>query len=322
MRVLLTGGAGFLGSHLAARMIAEGFEVICFDNLRTGNLANLEDIAEHPRFTFIRGDVTAPIMIDGPLDFVLHLASPASPKDYALYPIPTLKIGSLGTYHTLGLAKAKRAAYLLASTSEVYGDPQVSPQPETYWGHVNPVGARSVYDEAKRFAEALTTAYHNTHGLDVRIPRIFNTYGPKMRLDDGRAVPTFVVQALRGDPLTVYGDGSQTRSLCYVLDMIDGLFRLMMHAAGPADDLAFPVNLGSTEEVTMLQLAEIVIAATGSRSRIVFEPLPPDDPKVRRPDIARAARLLGWAPRIPLAEGLRRTIEYFRPAVAAATAGS
>lgn len=316
-RVFITGGAGFLGSHLCARLLAEGLEVLCFDNLLTGSTTNIGDLLDHPRFAFVRGDVTVPMAVDGPLAFVLHLASPASPKDYVQYPIHTLKIGALGTYHTLGLAKAKGARYLLASTSEVYGDPQVSPQPETYWGHVNPVGVRSVYDEAKRFAEAMVTAYHDTHGLDTRIARIFNTYGPRMRTGDGRAMPTFIVQALQDAPVTVYGDGSQTRSLCYVSDLIEGLVRLIMRASEPAENLAFPVNLGSTEEVTVRHLAEMVIAATGSRSPIIFEPLPPDDPRVRRPDITRAKSLLGWEPQVSLRDGLQRTIEYFRQALAA-----
>lgn len=316
-RVLITGGAGFLGSHLAERLVAEGCEVICFDSLITGRETNLAGLADHPRFTFVRGDVTTPIFIDGPLTYVLHLASPASPKDYAQYPIHTLKVGALGTYHTLGLAKDKGARYLLASTSEVYGDPQVSPQPETYWGHVNPVGERSVYDEAKRFGEAMVTAYHHTHAMDTRIARIFNTYGPRMRLDDGRAMPTFIVQALQGAPLTVYGDGSQTRSLCYVSDLIEGLFLLL--TLPPTADSALPVNLGANEEVTMLHLARLVIAATGSSSRVTFHPLPPDDPKVRHPDLTRAASLLGWTPQVRLADGLHKTIPYFRQQLAAQT---
>lgn len=318
-RVFITGGAGFLGSHLCTRLLAEGFEVICFDNLLTGSIANIGDVVDHPRLTFVRGDVTVPITVDGPLTFVLHLASPASPKDYTQYPIHTLKVGALGAYHTLGLAKEKSAGYLLASTSEVYGDPLVSPQPETYWGNVNPVGVRSVYDEAKRFAEAMATAYRHTHGLDVRIARIFNTYGPRMRLDDGRAIPTFIVQALGGAPLTVYGDGSQTRSFCYVSDMIEGLFRLVTHPhpSGGSDDLAFPVNLGNPEEMSLLQLAKTIIAVTGSRTQIVFGPLPPDDPRVRRPDISRARSLLGWEPQVSLRDGLAHTIEYFRRVIAA-----
>lgn len=319
-RAFVTGGAGFLGSHLCSRLLDEGFEVLCFDNLLTGSIANIGNLLNHPRFTFVRGDVTVPVAVDGALDYVLHLASPASPRDYVQYPIHTLKIGALGTYHTLGLAKAKGARYLLASTSEVYGDAQVSPQPETYWGHVNPVGTRSVYDEAKRFAEAMVTAYHHTHGLDIRIARIFNTYGPGMRVDDGRAMPTFIVQALQGAPLTVYGDGSQTRSLCFVSDLIEGLFRLIAHPTHP-DNLAFPVNLGNTEEVTVLELAERVIAATGSRSRIVFDPLPADDPRVRCPDISRAQSLLAWEPKVPLDEGLQRTIPYFRRALSAGAGG-
>ncbi len=318
-RVFITGGAGFLGSHLCERLIAGGFEVVCFDNLLTGHRENIRPLLDHAHFRFVEGDVTLPIRIDGPLHYVLHFGSPASPKDYVRHPIHTLKVGALGTHHTLGLAKAKAAVYVLASSSEVYGDPLVNPQPETYWGNVNPVGVRAVYDEAKRFAEAMATAYHNAHGLDVRIARIFNTFGPRMRLDDGRAMPTFIVQALQGAPVTVYGDGSQTRSLCYVSDLIDGLYGLMTHPGGaPAgDDLAFPVNLGNPEEITVLRLAELVIAATGSPSRIVFDSLPPDDPRVRRPDISRAVQLLGWTPRVTLADGLQRTIEYFRMRLAA-----
>ncbi|HEV8352590.1 MAG TPA: UDP-glucuronic acid decarboxylase family protein [bacterium] len=317
-RACITGGAGFLGSHLCDRLLAEGFEVVCIDNLLTGTPQNVSHLLDHPRFTFVRGDVTKPLWVEGPVDYVLHFGSPASPKDYVRYPIHTLKVGALGTHHTLGLAKAKGAGYLLASSSEVYGDPQISPQPETYWGHVNPVGVRSVYDEAKRFGEALATAYYHTHGLAVRIARIFNTYGPRMRADDGRAVPTFIGQALAGEPLTVYGTGLQTRSLCYVTDTVDGLFRLLV-SPDAADDspASFPVNLGSVDEITMRDLAELIIRITRSRSRISYEPLPPDDPKVRRPDISRAARLLGWAPRVSLADGLAMTIDYFRQGLAA-----
>lgn len=320
MRAFVTGGAGFLGSHLCDRLIAEGFEVVCLDNLLTGSQDNVAHLLDHPRFVFLRGDVTEPLHVDGPLHAVLHFGSPASPKDYVRHPIHTLKVGALGTYHTLGLAKAKAASYVLASSSEVYGDPQVNPQPETYWGNVNPVGVRSVYDEAKRFGEALATAYHHTHGLDVRIARIFNTYGPRMRADDGRAVPTFIGQALSGQPLTVYGDGTQTRSLCYVSDMVDGLFTLLTHPAADRPDppLSFPVNLGNPEEIRVIDLAGVIVRLTGSSSSITFEGLPPDDPKVRRPDIARAAALLGWAPRVGLEDGLQRTIEFFRRQLAAA----
>ncbi|HEY3248773.1 MAG TPA: UDP-glucuronic acid decarboxylase family protein [bacterium] len=312
-RAFISGGAGFLGSHLCDRLIAEDFEVLCLDNLLTGTRENIRHLLDHPRFQFVEGDVTVPIDIAGPLRHVLHFGSPASPKDYLRYPIHTLKVGALGTHHTLGLAKAKGAAYLLASSSEVYGDPQVSPQPESYWGHVNPVGVRSVYDEAKRFGEALATAYRNTHRLDVRIARIFNTYGPRMRADDGRAIPTFIEQALRGQPLTVYGDGSQTRSFCFVSDMIEGLFRLLTRPAAPGGtDLAAPVNLGNPEEMSMRALAELITSLTRSGSPIVFEPLPPDDPRVRRPDITRATRLLGWTPGVALTDGLATTIEFFR----------
>lgn len=332
-RVLLSGGAGFLGSHICDRLIAEGYEVICLDNLLTGSMDNVRHLVDHPRFTFVRHDVTRPIDLDAlvpgaaqaRLHYVLHFASPASPKDYVQYPIHTLKVGALGTYHTLGLAKAAGAVFVLASSSEVYGDPQVSPQPESYWGHVNPVGSRSVYDEAKRFAEALALAYHRAHGVDVRIARIFNTYGPRMRLDDGRAMPTFIAQSLRGKPLTVHGDGSQTRSFCYVDDLIEGIYQFMLLGPGtdgttgtPASEPgrrpedALIVNFGNPDEATVLQLAEEIIAATGSASQIVFLPLPPDDPRVRCPDISRAQQLLSWSPEVARAEGLRRTIAHFR----------
>lgn len=304
-RSLVTGGAGFLGSHLCERLIEEGHEVICIDNLLTGALENLKTLREHKRFTFVHGDVTNPIEVEGPLDFVLNFASPASPKDYAQYPIHTLKVGALGTYQTLGLAKCKGAAFLLASSSEVYGDPEVNPQPESYRGNVSPVGPRSVYDEAKRYAEAIATAYHFEHKVRVRIARIFNTYGPGMRPNDGRALPNFMTQALRGEPLSVYGDGFQTRSFCYVTDMVDGLYRLLN------SDESGPVNLGNPEEVGVLELAKEVIEVTGSKSQIVFQPLPIDDPRVRRPDIAKARQLLGWEPTVPRWEGLKLLAPYF-----------
>lgn len=304
-RVLVTGGAGFLGSHLCERLLAEGYEVVCLDNLLTGVHENIAPLLPDPQFTFVRGDVTAPILLESRVDAVLHFASPASPKDYAQYPIHTLKVGALGTYHSLGLAKAQGASFLLASSSEVYGDPQVNPQPETYWGHVNPIGPRSVYDEAKRFAESLSVAYRQTHRLNIRIARIFNTYGPRMRLDDGRALPTFIGQALRGQPLTVHGEGTQTRSFCYVSDMVDGLLRLFN--AGVND----PVNLGNPDEITIRELAELVIELTGSRSTLAFVPRPLDDPGVRRPDITRARALLGWEPAVNLRTGVGETIEWF-----------
>ncbi len=309
MRLLVTGAAGFLGSHLCDRLLALTHTVIGMDNLITGNPANLAHLEGHPGFRLVRQDVTTFIDVPGPLDGVLHFASPASPIDYLEYPIPTLKVGALGTHNTLGLAKAKGARFLLASTSEVYGDPLVHPQPETYWGNVNPVGPRGVYDEAKRFAEAITMAYHRYHGLDTRIVRIFNTYGPRMRPNDGRVVSNFIAQALRGEPLTVYGDGSQTRSFCYVDDLIDGIVRMFERGTDE------PTNLGNPDEFTVRQLAERVLALTGSRSPIVERPLPVDDPRVRRPDISRARATLGWEPRVPLDEGLRRTIEYLRGVV-------
>ena len=306
---LITGGAGFLGSHLCERLLAEGHRVTCVDNLLTGSRENLAHLLPRPDFRFVEHDVTRPFEIEGEVDFVLHFASPASPIDYLELPIQTLKVGSLGTHNTLGLAKAKRARYLLASTSEVYGDPLVHPQPETYWGNVNPVGPRGVYDEAKRFAEAMAMAYHRTHKLDVRIVRIFNTYGPRMRRRDGRVVPAFVSQALAGEPMTVFGDGSQTRSFCYVADLVEGLYRLLL------SDITTPVNIGNPHEMTILEFAKIIREQTGSRSEIVFRPLPEDDPKTRQPDITIARARLGWEPRVGLAEGLTDTIRYFRAAL-------
>jgi dTDP-glucose 4,6-dehydratase len=305
VKVLVTGGAGFLGSHLCDFLLGKGCEVVCMDNLLTGSLGNIAHIQD-ARFVFVEYDVTNFISIKGGVDYVLHFASPASPIDYLELPIQTLKVGSLGTHRALGLAKARRARFLLASTSEVYGDPLVHPQREDYWGNVNPVGPRGVYDEAKRFAEAMTMAYHRVHGLDTRIVRIFNTYGSRMRLTDGRAIPTFLRQALRNEPLTVYGDGSQTRSFTYVSDLVDGIWRLM-HS--PVND---PVNIGNPREMTLLELAKLVIQAAGSTSEIVFRPLPVDDPKVRQPDIGRARRLLGWEPAVEIEEGLARTLEWYR----------
>ena len=306
MRVLVTGGAGFIGSHLCEFLLAQGADVICMDNLLTGSTDNIAHLRENPRFSFVNHDVTRFIQVDDPLDVVLHFASPASPIDYLELPIQTLKVGALGTHNALGLAKAHRARFLLASTSEVYGDPLVHPQREDYWGNVNPVGPRGVYDEAKRFGEAITMAYHRVHGVDTRVVRIFNTYGPRMRLTDGRAIPTFIRQALAGEPLTVFGTGTQTRSFCYVSDLIDGIWRLV-HAS--VND---PVNLGNPREMTLMELAKAVLRLSGSKSDIVFAPLPVDDPKVRQPDIERARRLLGWEPRVELEEGLTRTIEWYR----------
>jgi dTDP-glucose 4,6-dehydratase len=311
VRTVLTGGAGFVGSHLCERFLNQGHEVLCVDNLITGSLANVEHLRAHPHFSFIRHDISHPLEIDGPVDNILHFASPASPVDYRNYPIPTLKVGSLGTHNTLGLAKAKHARFLLASTSEVYGDPEQHPQQEEYWGHVNCIGERGCYDEAKRFAEAITMAYHRYHGVNTHIARIFNTYGPRMRLNDGRVLPNFIGQALRGEPLTVYGDGSQTRSFCYVDDLVDGIERLLFA------DFHEPVNLGNPDEVTILDFAREILALSGSKSPLVSKPLPPDDPKVRRPDITRARRLLGWEPRIGRHEGLQRTLVYFRGKVQA-----
>jgi dTDP-glucose 4,6-dehydratase len=308
VRVLVTGGAGFIGSHLCEFLLGRDCEVICLDNLSTGTTDNIDHLRSD-RFRFIKHDVTSYIYVTGPLDHVLHFASPASPVDYQLLPIPTLKVGALGTHKALGLAKDKGARFLLASTSEVYGDPLVHPQREDYWGNVNPVGPRGVYDEAKRFAEAMTMAYHRYHGLDTRIVRIFNTYGPRMRMNDGRAIPNFIRQALLGQPLTVYGDGTQTRSFMYVSDLVEGIWRLMQ---APVHD---PVNLGNPQEMTLLELAKRVLGLSGSASPIVFQPLPADDPRVRQPDIARARALLGWEPRVDVDEGLRRTIEWFRRAL-------
>jgi len=305
-RAVVTGGAGFLGSHLCERLLDEGYEVVSVDNLITGSRPNLESLERRNGFTLLEQDVTKHLEIPGPVDAVLHFASPASPEDYLKYPIQTLKAGALGTHVTLGLAKAKGARYLLASTSEVYGDPLVNPQPEEYWGNVNPIGPRGVYDEAKRYAEAMTMAYHRAHGVDTRIARIFNTYGPRMRLNDGRAIPNFVYQALTGRPLTVYGDGSQTRSFCYVSDMIEGLWRLLKTG------VAQPINLGNPKEMTILELAKKVRELVGSKDEIVFKPLPADDPKVRHPDITKAKTLLGWEPNVSLEDGLRETIAYFR----------
>jgi dTDP-glucose 4,6-dehydratase len=305
-RAVVTGGAGFLGSHLCDKLLGEGMEVICIDNLLTGNMANIEHLFGRNGFSFMKYDVTNHLHVPGKVDFVLHFASPASPIDYLELPIQTLKVGSLGTHKALGLAKAKEARFLLASTSEVYGDPLVHPQPEEYWGNVNPVGPRGVYDEAKRFAEAMTMAYHRYHGVTTRIVRIFNTYGPRMRARDGRVVPAFICQALSGEPLTVFGDGHQTRSFCFVDDLIEGIVRLLF------SEISDPVNIGNPAEMTVLQFAEAIQRLTGSQAPIVHRPLPVDDPKVRQPDITVARTRLGWAPKVPLDEGLSRTIAYFR----------
>jgi dTDP-glucose 4,6-dehydratase len=315
VRTVITGGAGFIGSHLCERFLATGHEVVCVDNVITGALANVEHLRQNDRFSFIRHDVSHPLELDGPVDNVLHFASPASPVDYLKYPIQTLKVGSLGTHNTLGLAKAKEARYLVASTSEVYGDPEQHPQQESYWGHVNPIGVRGVYDEAKRFSEAITMAYHRAHGVNTHIVRIFNTYGPRMRLDDGRVLPNFMGQALRGEPLTIYGDGSQTRSFQFVDDLVEGLVRLL------ATEYHEPVNLGNPAEITILDFAREIIALSGSKSTIEHRPLPQDDPKLRRPDITRARELLQWEPKVDRAEGLRRTLAYFQKKVAAGGRG-
>jgi dTDP-glucose 4,6-dehydratase len=308
-RVLITGGAGFLGSHLCDRFIKEGMSVIAMDNLSTGDIRNIEHLMPHPDFEFHNYDVTKYVHVKGDLDYVMHFASPASPIDYLKMPIPTLKVGALGTHNLLGLALAKNARILVASTSEVYGDPKVHPQNEDYWGNVNPVGPRGVYDEAKRFLEAMTMGYHNFHGLETRIVRIFNTYGPRMRLNDGRALPAFISQALRGEDITVFGDGSQTRSFTYVDDLVEGIFRLLM------SDYAYPVNIGNPEEITIKEFAEEIVRLTGSKSKIIYKELPEDDPKQRKPDITRAKEILKWEPKYTRAEGLKPTLEYFKKAV-------
>ena len=305
MRIVVTGGSGFLGSHLCDRLLTEGHEVVAVDNFITGRKSNIEHITSN-RFEFIEHDVSEYIDIQGSVDFVMHLASPASPIDFERFPIQILKVGALGTHNALGLAKAKKAGFFIASTSEVYGDPLVNPQPESYWGNVNPVGIRGVYDEAKRFAEAMTMAYHRIHGIDTRIVRIFNTYGPRMRPKDGRVMPTFIYQALRGEPLTVFGEGQQTRSFCYYDDLIDGFYRLLLSNEN------YPVNIGNPKEITMLELAQTIIMVTGSTSSVTYKPLPQDDPRLRRPDIGRATRILDWEARVPLVEGLEKTIEYFK----------
>lgn len=307
---VVTGGAGFLGSHLCDRLVAEGCKVIAIDNLITGDTRNISHLFGNPNFRFINHDVTEYIFVDGPVDYILHFASPASPIDYLKLPIQTLKVGSLGTHKALGLAKSKNARFLLASTSEVYGDPLVHPQPESYWGNVNPVGSRGVYDEAKRFAEAMTMAYHRYHGVETRIARIFNTYGPRMRLNDGRAIPAFLSQALRGEDVTVFGNGQQTRSVCYVDDLIEGIYRLLL------SNEPNPVNIGNQDEITMLQLAKEVLELTGSKSKIIFKELPEDDPKIRQPDTTRARAILNWEARVQRKEGLKKTIEYFKAQLA------
>jgi dTDP-glucose 4,6-dehydratase len=305
-RILVTGGAGFIGSHLCRRLVGEGCDVLAYDNLLTGRVENIVDLLGHERFSFLHYDVTNYLHVDGPLDAILHFASPASPADFERLPIQILKVGSLGTHKALGLAKAKSARFLLASTSECYGDPEVNPQPESYWGNVNPIGIRGVYDEAKRFAEAMTMAYHRHHRVDVRIVRIFNTFGPRMQVDDGRAIPNFFRQALRGEDVTLFGDGSQTRSFCYVDDLVEGILRLLRC------DYVGPVNIGNPNEMSLREMAETVVKLCRSKSRIVYRPLPPDDPKVRRPDISLARRVLGgWEPRVPVPVGLERTRDYF-----------
>ncbi|MFT5240199.1 MAG: dTDP-glucose 4,6-dehydratase [Candidatus Promineifilaceae bacterium] len=308
-KAVVTGGAGFLGSHLCDRLLAEGHNVVCMDNLLTGNTANIEHLAGNTSFKFIHQDVTEYLYLPGDIDFIFHFASPASPIDYLEYPIQTLKVGALGTHKALGLAKAKNARFLIASTSEVYGDPLVHPQQEDYWGNVNPVGPRGVYDEAKRFAEAMTMAYHRYHNVDTKIIRIFNTYGPRMRLNDGRAVPAFAGQALRGEPITIFGDGSQTRSFCFVSDLIDGIYKLMLSSE------TGPINIGNPTEMTIAQLAERIVEMTDSGSKVVYQDLPVDDPKVRQPDITKARELLGWEPKIEIAQGLPETIAYFKTVI-------
>jgi len=306
MRILITGGAGFIGSHLCDRFLAEGHEVVCLDNLLTGSTDNIAHLAGNRKFSFIHHDVTNYIFVEGRIDAILHFASPASPVDYRNFPIQTLKVGSLGTHKALGLAKEKKAKFLLASTSEVYGDPLTHPQREDYWGNVNPIGPRGVYDEAKRFAEAMTMAYHRYHEVDTRIARIFNTYGPRMRLNDGRVVPNFICQALRGKDLTIYGDGSQTRSFCYIDDLVEGIVRLLFSSETE------PVNLGNPGEFTILEFARVILDITGARSRTVHKPLPVDDPQVRKPDISRGRAILGWSPKVELKEGIQKTVPYFQ----------
>jgi dTDP-glucose 4,6-dehydratase len=306
MRILITGGAGFIGSHLCDRFLAEGHEVVCLDNLLTGSTDNIAHLAGNRRFSFIHHDVTNYIFVEGKIDAILHFASPASPVDYQNFPIQTLKVGSLGTHKALGLAKEKKARFLLASTSEVYGDPLTHPQSEDYWGNVNPIGPRGVYDEAKRFAEAMTMAYHRYHGVETRIARIFNTYGPRTRLNDGRVVPNFICQALRGEDLTVYGDGLQTRSFCYIDDLVEGIVRLLF---SPETE---PVNLGNPGEFTILEFARMILEVTGAKSRMLLNPLPVDDPQVRKPDISRGRTILGWSPKVELREGIQKTIPYFQ----------
>ncbi len=305
MRIVVTGGAGFIGSHICDYLLEKGHSVVCLDNLLTGTMDNIAHLLDNNKFTYVEHNVTEYISVEGGVDAVLHMASPASPVDYLKLPIPTLKVGSIGTLNALGLAKDKKSRFLLTSTSEVYGDPQVHPQPEDYWGHVNPVGPRGVYDEAKRFAEALTMAYHRAHKVNTRIARIFNTYGPRMRLNDGRALPAFISQALRDEDLTVFGDGRQTRSFCYISDMVEGLYKLLM------SDEHDPVNIGNPSEITVLQLAQEIIELTSTRGKTVFKPLPQDDPKVRRPDISKAKSVLNWEPKVERQEGLKKTIEYF-----------
>lgn len=308
-RVLITGGAGFLGSHLCDRFLKEGYRVIAMDNLLTGSLNNIEHLFKEKDFEFYHNDVSKFVHVSGDLDYILHFASPASPIEYLKMPIQTLKVGSLGTHNLLGLAKDKKARILIASTSEVYGDPLVHPQTEDYWGNVNPIGPRGVYDEAKRFQEAITMAYHTFHGLETRIVRIFNTYGPRMRLDDGRVLPAFIGQALRGEDLTAFGDGSQTRSFCYVDDLIEGIYRLLL------SDYQYPVNIGNPDEITIKEFGEEIIRLTGTKSKIIYKPLPEDDPKQRRPDITKAKEILGWSPKFSRAEGLKPTLEYFKNVV-------